>query len=447
MMEQDKYLSVEALTKYIEKKFEVDPYLKNVYVKGEISNFKQPVSGHMYFTLKDEGAELRCVMFQKSAAKLGFKPEDGMQIMLTGRVSVFSKGGRYQLYAEWMEPDGVGSLYIKLEQLKKQLDKEGLFAQNRKRALPSFPAKVGIITSKTGAAIRDMITTMKRRMPSTEILLFPTIVQGETAAPNIVRNIERANFRNDIDVLIVGRGGGSIEDLWAFNEEVVVRAVADSDIPVISAVGHETDTTLTDYVADVRAATPTAAAELAVPDYRDLLERIAERRFRLIQAMKQRVDISKQHVSRQQERLVMHGPKRQIEQYQERTDYFVERLARGLKQHLILKQHAFERLSFRLSHTGLDREIAQQKQQLANVRKDLNQQMSHLVTAKRRDFLQKIEALEHLSPLGLLQRGYSVVYKENEILSSSANLEIGDEIKVTMADGKIRAKITEKEGI
>ncbi|MBC1500077.1 exodeoxyribonuclease VII large subunit [Listeria weihenstephanensis] len=444
-MEQDKYLSVEALTKYIEKKFEVDPYLKNIYVKGEVSNFKQPVSGHMYFTLKDEGAELRCVMFQKSAAKLGFKPEDGMQILLTGRVSVFSKGGRYQLYAEWMEPDGIGSLYIKLEQLKKQLDKEGLFAQNRKRALPSFPAKVGIITSKTGAAIRDMITTMKRRMPSTEILLFPTIVQGDTAAPNIVRNIERANFRNDIDVLIIGRGGGSIEDLWAFNEEIVVRAVADSDIPVISAVGHETDTTLTDYVADVRAATPTAAAELAVPDYRDLLERIAERRFRLIQAMRQRVDVSKQNVDRKRERLIMHGPKRQIEQYQERTDYYVERLERGLKQHLMMKKYAFERLSFRLTHTGLDREIDQQQQHLATLNKDLSQQMSRLVTTKRRDFLQKVEALEHLSPLALLKRGYSVVYKEDEILTSSKDISVGDPIQITMATGKIHAKITKKE--
>ncbi|MBC1473079.1 exodeoxyribonuclease VII large subunit [Listeria grandensis] len=444
-MEQDKYLSVEALTKYIEKKFEVDPYLKNIYVKGEISNFKQPVSGHMYFTLKDEGAELRCVMFQKSATKLGFKPEDGMQILLTGRVSVFSKGGRYQLYAEWMEPDGIGSLYIKLEQLKHQLEKEGLFAQNRKQALPSFPSKVGIVTSKTGAAIRDMITTIKRRMPATEILLFPTIVQGDTAAPNIVRNIERANFRNDIDVLIIGRGGGSIEDLWAFNEEVVVRAVADSAIPIISAVGHETDTTLTDYVADVRAATPTAAAELAVPDYRDLLERVAERRFRLIQTIRQRIDISKQEVARYQERLVMHGPKRQMEQYQERTDYFMERLERGLKQHLLLKQHAFERVAFRLAHTGLDREIAQQQQLLASSSKDLNRQMSRLLTTKRRDFLQKVEALEHLSPLALLNRGYSVVYKEDTILTSSEKVAVGDEITVRMANGQIRAKITEKE--
>ncbi|MBC6314597.1 exodeoxyribonuclease VII large subunit [Listeria grandensis] len=444
-MEQDKYLSVEALTKYIEKKFEVDPYLKNIYVKGEISNFKQPISGHMYFTLKDEGAELRCVMFQKSATKLGFKPEDGMQILLTGRVSVFSKGGRYQLYAEWMEPDGIGSLYIKLEQLKHQLEKEGLFAQNRKQALPSFPAKVGIVTSKTGAAIRDMITTIKRRMPATEILLFPTIVQGDTAAPNIVRNIERANFRNDIDVLIIGRGGGSIEDLWAFNEEVVVRAVADSAIPIISAVGHETDTTLTDYVADVRAATPTAAAELAVPDYRDLLERVAERRFRLLQTIRQRIDISKQEVARYQERLVMHGPKRQMEQYQERIDYFMERLERGLKQHLLLKQHAFERVAFRLAHTGLDREIAQQKQLLASSSKDLNRQMSRLLTTKRRDFLQKVEALEHLSPLALLNRGYSVVYKEDTILTSSEKVAVGDEITVRMANGQVRAKITEKE--
>ncbi|MBC1401607.1 exodeoxyribonuclease VII large subunit [Listeria booriae] len=444
-MEQDKYLSVEALTKYIEKKFEVDPYLKNIYVKGEISNFKQPVSGHMYFTLKDEGAELRCVMFQKSATKLAFKPEDGMQVLLTGRVSVFSKGGRYQLYAEWMEPDGIGSLYIKLEQLKNQLDKEGLFAQNRKRALPSFPAKVGIVTSKTGAAIRDMITTIKRRMPATEILLFPTIVQGDTAAPNIVRNIERANFRNDIDVLIVGRGGGSIEDLWAFNEEMVVRAVADSDIPVISAVGHETDTTLTDYAADVRAATPTAAAELAVPDYRDLLERVAERRFRLIQATRQRIDVSKQHVLQQQERLIMHGPRRQMEQYQERTDYFIERLERGLKQHLVLKQHAFERVAFRLTHLGLDRDIAQHQEHLTSVTRQLHRQMELQLTTLRRDFLQKVEALEHLSPLALLNRGYSVVYKEDDILTSSAKVAVGDTIQITMAEGKLHAKITEKE--
>ncbi len=445
MMEQDKYLTVAAITKYIEKKFDVDPYMKQVFVRGEISNLKQPASGHLYFTVKDEFAMLRSVMFQKAVQKIGFVPEDGMNVLITGRIGVFTKAGRYQFYAEYMEPDGVGALYIQLEQLKTQLEKEGLFAETHKKVLPSFPSKVAVVTSKTGAAVRDILTTIHRRMPSVEVIVYPTIVQGEKSAQKIVENIGRINQRNDIDVMIIGRGGGSLEELWAFNEEPVVRAVYDSDVPVISAVGHETDFALSDFSADVRAATPTAAAELAVPDYRDLEERLAERKYRLLTVTRQLLERKERTLEQLKQHLILNGPKHQLEQQIERTDYFSERLKNAFSKQVLLKQTMFNRLNDRLHYYHPRKEIELQNEQLAVRKQALEKAMKRQLKDKQQVFVRQIEALEHLSPLALLKRGFGVTYKEGQLVKSVQDLEIGDDIQVKMQGGHIEASITAKE--
>ncbi|MEE3665257.1 exodeoxyribonuclease VII large subunit [Listeria monocytogenes] len=444
-MEQDKYLTVAAITKYIEKKFEVDPYMKQVFVRGEISNLKQPASGHLYFTVKDEFAMLRSVMFHKAVQKIGFVPEDGMNVLVTGRIGVFTKAGRYQFYAEHMEPDGVGALYIQLEQLKAQLEKEGLFAETHKKVLPSFPSKVAVVTSKTGAAVRDILTTIHRRMPSVEVIVYPTIVQGEKAAQKIVENIGKINQRNDIDVMIIGRGGGSLEELWAFNEEPVVRAVYDSDVPVISAVGHETDFALSDFSADVRAATPTAAAELAVPDYRDLEERLAERKYRLLAVTRQALERKERSLEQLKQHLILNGPKHQLEQRMERTDYFSERLNNAFSKQIFVKQTAFDRLNDRLHYYHPNKEIELQKEQMTLHLQALDKAMKQLLKDKQQSFFRQVDALEHLSPLSLLKRGFGVTYKENTLVKSVQELEVGDNIQVKMQGGHIDALITAKE--
>lgn len=445
MMEQDKYLTVAAITKYIEKKFEVDPYMKQVFVRGEISNLKQPASGHLYFTVKDEFAMLRSVMFHKAVQKIGFVPEDGMNVLVTGRIGVFTKAGRYQFYAEHMEPDGVGALYIQLEQLKAQLEKEGLFAETHKKVLPSFPSKVAVVTSKTGAAVRDILTTIHRRMPSVEVIVYPTIVQGEKAAQKIVENIGKINQRNDIDVMIIGCGGGSLEELWAFNEEPVVRAVYDSDVPVISAVGHETDFALSDFSADVRAATPTAAAELAVPDYRDLEERLAERKYRLLAVTRQALERKERSLEQLKQHLILNGPKHQLEQQMERTDYFSERLNNAFSKQIFVKQTAFDRLNDRLHYYHPNKEIELQKEQMTLHLQALDKAMKQLLKDKQQSFFRQVDALEHLSPLSLLKRGFGVTYKENTLVKSVQELEVGDNIQVKMQGGHIDALITAKE--
>ncbi|EHP2603528.1 exodeoxyribonuclease VII large subunit [Listeria monocytogenes] len=444
-MEQDKYLTVAAITKYIEKKFEVDPYMKQVFVRGEISNLKQPASGHLYFTVKDEFAMLRSVMFHKAVQKIGFVPEDGMNVLVTGRIGVFTKAGRYQFYAEHMEPDGVGALYIQLEQLKAQLEKEGLFAETHKKVLPSFPSKVAVVTSKTGAAVRDILTTIHRRMPSVEVIVYPTIVQGEKAAQKIVENIGKINQRNDIDVMIIGRGGGSLEELWAFNEEPVVRAVYDSDVPVISAVGHETDFALSDFSADVRAATPTAAAELAAPDYRDLEERLAERKYRLLAVTRQALERKERSLEQLKQHLILNGPKHQLEQQMERTDYFSERLNNAFSKQIFVKQTAFDRLNDRLHYYHPNKEIELQKEQMTLHLQALDKAMKQLLKDKQQSFFRQVDALEHLSPLSLLKRGFGVTYKENTLVKSVQELEVGDNIQVKMQGGHIDALITAKE--
>ena len=287
---EEKYLKISDLNDYIKGMFDENSFLRKIYLKGEISNFKNHTRGHLYFTLKDETSRISAVMFYNSALSLKFKPEDGMNVLVTGRISCYPAQGTYQIYVETMVMDGLGNLYIEYEKLKKKLANEGLFDVRFKKTIPKYPKKIGIITASTGAAIRDILSTIKRRYPICETILFPSLVQGASAAPEIVRQIRRAN-EFDLDVLICGRGGGSIEDLWAFNEESVARAIFESKIPIISAVGHEVDYTIADFVADMRAPTPTGAAEMAVPTKKDIETILYEKKKQLNTILKHTLKI------------------------------------------------------------------------------------------------------------------------------------------------------------
>lgn len=303
-MTEHAYLTVTALTRYIKKKFDADPYLRKVYVKGELSNVKYHSNGHIYFTLKDAGARISCAMFAGQARTLSFRAEEGMNVFVTGDISLFESAGNYQFYVKSMEPDGIGALFVAFEQLKRKLEQEGLFSASLKKPLPKIPLHIGVITSPTGAAIRDILTTLERRFPLARVTVFSTLVQGSGAGASIVESIQKANRVQDLDVLIVGRGGGSIEDLWAFNEEPVARAIANSQVPIISAVGHETDTTIADFVSDLRAPTPTAAAELAVPDRVQLVRVLSDQQTRLRTATSNKLFHAKDRLTRVQKSVV-----------------------------------------------------------------------------------------------------------------------------------------------
>lgn len=336
-MTTSSYLTVKALTKYIKRKFDADPHLRDVYVKGELSNVKIHTSGHIYFTLKDDEARITAAMFRAQANKLKFKPEEGMQVFIRGDVNVYESSGIYQLYVQTMEPDGVGGLFVAFNQLKERLQKEGLFNPQFKQPIPKFPNTVGVLTATTGAAIRDICTTITRRYPLSEIIIYPTIVQGAQAAPNIVKNITTANEQMLCDVLIVGRGGGSIEDLWAFNEESVARAIFESRIPIISAVGHETDTTIADFVADLRAPTPTAAAELAVPNQQELYQHILNRKSYLHQIVSSKLNYEKSRLKKLKNAYPLATPERLYRPFTERIVNLDMRLSKSTQLFLMKK--------------------------------------------------------------------------------------------------------------
>ena len=321
----DKYITVTQLTRYIKYKIDTDVNLNEVFLKGEISNFKAHSRGHYYFTLKDEGSRINAIMFASSTKGIKFIPQDGMKVLVTGKISVFEANGAYQIYVNDMLEDGVGNLYIAFEQLKKKLEQEGLFDPSIKKKLPKIPSRVGVVTAPTGAAIKDIISTIKRRWPLVEILLFPSLVQGENAAEDIVKQIKRAEDY-ELDTLIVGRGGGSIEDLWPFNEEIVARAIYECSIPTISAVGHEIDFTISDFVADLRAPTPTGAAELAVPAISDITNYLNQLKIRLNKSMQNKIDIQKQKLSEITSRYIFTNP---ISMYQTKEmvfDSLIDRL-------------------------------------------------------------------------------------------------------------------------
>ena len=419
-MNNDKYLSVTALTKYLKYKFDVDEHLKTVYLKGEISNFKSHTTGHFYFSIKDENSKINAIMFSANAKKIVFTPIDGMKVLVRGRITIYEATGNYQIYIDEMLEDGVGNLYIAFEQLKEKLSKEGLFDSRFKKKIPKIPSRVGVVTAQTGAAIKDILSTIKRRYPICEVILFPSLVQGEAAAGDIVKNIKMAE-NYDLDVLIVGRGGGSIEDLWPFNEEIVARAIFESSIPIISAVGHEIDYTIADFVADLRAPTPTGAAELAVPNLVDLKKHIGQLKIRLNENVLKVINYQKLYLDSLKNSFVIKNPLIMYDNKKQKLDSIIEKLNNILK---IKMDKNIDKLNF-LKNSYI----------LKN--SDL------LYKSKRDDLDNIIEKLELINPLKVLKRGYSVVYKDDFIINSVDNLNKSDKLKIKLSDGNVITKIEE----
>lgn len=390
---EPKVATVSQINNYIKRVLDANTILNDIWIKGEISNFKLHYSGHMYITLKDEGGVLKAVMFKSAASGLNFKPEDGMKVMARGKVAVYEAGGAYQLYIYEMIPDGVGELYVAYEQLKKRLEAEGVFAPEHKKPIPQYPEKVGVVTAATGAAVRDIINVITRRYPYAEIILYPSLVQGAGAAENICRAIEYFNETKMVDVIIAGRGGGSIEDLWAFNEEAVARAIYASDIPIISAVGHETDFTIADFAADLRAPTPSAAAEIAVPSQLELISRIMVDKNRIANAMIKRLQEEKKRL----ENLKVKNPKERIQDEYIRIDNLEKQAEKNFKIKLLYEK---ERLG--------------------------------TLTSK----------LDALSPLKVMARGYAIALDdEGNVIKNAADMEPDMEFDLKLHDGEKRCRV------
>ena len=416
-MDKD-YLTVTQLTKYIKYKLDNDINLREVYLKGEISNFKAHTRGHFYFTIKDEGSRINAVMFASSANKVKFTPEDGMKILVTGRISVYEATGGYQIYVNEMMEDGVGNLYVAFEQLKKKLASEGLFDDRYKKPIPKIPERVGVITASTGAAIRDIISTINRRFPLTEVILLPSLVQGEGAKEDIVRQIKRAEDYN-LDVLIVGRGGGSIEDLWAFNEEIVARAIFECPIPVISAVGHEIDFTIADFVADLRAPTPTGAAEIAVPNKTDVINYINQLSLRNRKAVETILELKIKKLDSIKGHYILNNPLDLYSAKIQKLDYLTESLVKNYK---II--------------------IDKEKIKLNNIKtRSLFSNPLVILDKTKQKYTLLLSKLDALSPLKTLERGYGIIKLNDKAVTSIKDLKKDDLINIELKDGSREAII------
>lgn len=437
----EQYLTVSQLTKYISKKFQVDPYLDQVYLKGEISNYNPRRSGIQYFKLKDEHSILSAVLFPSDARNIRFEPENGMSVLVTGRVSVYEAGGYYQIIVHSMQPDGLGALYLAYEQTKEALSKEGLFAMDLKKPIPKYPKRIAVITSPSGAVIQDILTTVKRRYPIAEVVLFPTVVQGNQSADSIVGNIKHAEAMGNFDTMIIGRGGGSFEDLFSFNEEKVVRAIAEAKTPVISSVGHETDTTLTDLVADLRAPTPTAAAELAVPVLTEEILRIEEYNQRMFRAFQARIQHLSEKLYRVTNSVIFRQPERLYDGYLQNVDQLENRLMNRMESIVKTNQQQADLLTQRLKGYPIRPYVKEQSTRIDYLTKKLQQSLSNQLQQKNFKVTQAIQALEHLSPLKILARGYAVIEKDDTVIRSVEEVSKGDRLNLILNDGTITTEV------
>ena len=439
-----KYISIGELNTYIKSMFDENIYLRKVYLKGEISNFKNHTRGHLYFTLKDDTSRISAVMFYSSAINLAFKPEDGMNVLVEGRISCYPTAGTYQIYVDKMEVDGLGALYIEFEKLKEKLAKEGLFLEEHKKAIPKIPRRIGIITAPTGAAIKDILSTIKRRFPIVETILFPALVQGRDAAPDIVRQIKEADSgKYDLDVLIVGRGGGSIEDLWAFNEECVARAIYDAKTPIISAVGHEIDFTIADFVADLRAPTPTGAAEMAVPTVSEINNVIHSLEIRLNEFMSNYLKQSELRLLHVKNSYILKNPLSLYEIKEQKLDNMIDVLNKNIKIKLDHLQIEFNHVmsSFvmkdpmRLFKTGQEKLLFNEK--------TLYNSIKNIILKSDRDYKLLINTLKLVNPLNILEKGYSLVQKDGQVVKKAQDLKMDDKIKIRFYQGEIEALVKE----
>lgn len=416
------YLKISELNNYIKSVLDKDTFLNKVYLKGEISNFKNHTRGHLYFTLKDDTSRISAVMFQSSAVKLTFNPEDGMNVLVSGRVSAYPAQGSYQVYVDTMEPDGLGALYIEYEKLKKKLAAQGMFAPEHKVPIPRFPEKIGVITAPTGAAVRDIMSTIKRRYPMCEAILFPCLVQGKDAAPDIVRQIKRADAYG-VDTIIVGRGGGSIEDLWAFNEEIVAQAIYDCVTPIISAVGHEIDWTIADFVADLRAPTPTGAAEMAVPTVLDIKTLIDNYKIRLNKNIKNMVNTKFIKLRSLRQSYILKNPMSMYEVKEQKLDTLIDTLNKDIKNIINDKDNKLNKIKLSV----------------------VLQNPENLIKDKKIKFDLLVNTLKLVNPLGILDKGYSLVELDNKIIKSSKDVNVNDILNIRLHEGSIKAEVKEVE--
>ncbi|HFI5443950.1 TPA: exodeoxyribonuclease VII large subunit [Streptococcus pneumoniae] len=437
----EKYLSITTLTKYLKMKFDKDPYLERVYLTGQVSNFRKRPT-HQYFSLKDDHAVIQATIWSGIYQKLGFDLEEGMKINVIGRVQVYEPSGSYSIIIEKVEPDGVGALAIQFEQLKKKLTEEGLFQERFKQALPQFSKRIGVVTSRSGAVIRDIITTVSRRFPGVDILLYPTKVQGEGAAEEIARNIARANQRDDLDLLIIGRGGGSIEDLWAFNKEIVVRAIFESRLPVISSVGHETDVTLADFVADRRAATPTAAAELATPVTKlDVLAHLQNQEKRIATAVRNVLSKKQETLKKCSQSVIFRQPERLYDGYLQRLDQLQLRLKQSLRTRISDNKQLVQARTHQLVQLSPVTKIQRYQDRLGQLDKLLGSQMALVYDAKVAEAKRLSEALLMLDTSRIVARGYAIVKKEESIVDSVESLKKKDQVTLLMRDGQVELEV------
>ena len=437
----EQYLSVTTLTKYLKMKFDKDPYLERVYLTGQVSNFRKRPT-HQYFSLKDDHAVIQATMWSGIYQKLGFDLEEGMKINVIGRVQIYEPSGSYSIIIEKAEPDGVGALAIQFEQLKKKLTEEGLFQERFKQALPQFSKRIGVVTSRSGAIIRDIITTVSRRFPGVDILLYPTKVQGEGAAEEIARNIARANQQDDLDLLIIGRGGGSIEDLWAFNEEIVVRAIFESRLPVISSVGHETDVTLADFVADRRAATPTAAAELATPVTKlDVLAHLQNQEKRMATAVRNVLAKKQESLKKCSQSVIFRQPERLYDGYLQRLDQLQLRLKQSLRTRISDNKQVVQARTHRLVQLSPVTKIQRYQDRLGQLDKLLRSQMALVYDAKIAEVKRLSEALLMLDTSRIVARGYAIVKKEESVIDSVEKLKKKDQVTLLMRDGQVELEV------
>lgn len=418
---EKEYLKISELNNYIKSMLDNNPYLNRVYLKGEISNFKNHTRGHLYFTLKDDESRLSAVMFAGNASSLDFVPEDGMNVLVEGRISAYPAQGSYQIYVDKMEVDGLGILYIEYEKLKKKLAAEGLFANEHKKRIPRFPERVGVITAQTGAAVRDIMSTIKRRYPACEAILFPCLVQGKDAAYDIVRQIKRAD-EFGVDTIIVGRGGGSIEDLWAFNEECVAHAIYECRTPIISAVGHEIDWTIADFVADLRAPTPTGAAEMAVPTVMDIKTLLDNYKIRLNKNIKNMVNTKFIRWRNLKNSFVLKNPMAMYEVKEQKLDQLIDSLNKDIK--VILS----------------NKEMSLNKVKLSYIFKNPDS----LIDKKRQEYSLLVKTLNLVNPMGILEKGYSLVEVKGKIIKTSKCVNVNDEVNIKLHQGSLKAKIIEK---
>ena len=437
----EKYLSVTTLTKYLKMKFDKDPYLERVYLTGQVSNFRKRPT-HQYFSIKDDHAVIQATIWSGVYQKLGFDLEEGMKINVIGRVQIYEPSGSYSIIIEKAEPDGIGALAIQFEQLKKKLSEEGLFQEGFKQALPQFPKRIGVVTSRSGAVIQDIITTVSRRFPGVDILLYPTKVQGKGAAEEIARNIARANQQEDLDVLIIGRGGGSIEDLWAFNEEIVVRAIFESRLPVISSVGHETDVTLADFVADRRAATPTAAAELATPVTKlDLLTHLQNQEKRMTTAVQNVLFKKKEALKKCSQSVIFRQPERLYDGYLQRLDQMQLRLKQSLRTQISDNKEKLQIRRHKLMQLSPVTKVQRYQDRLKQMDKLLRSQVALVYDAKVAEVKRLSEALIMLDTSRIVARGFAIVKKDESVVDSVANLNKKDLVTLLMRDGQVELEV------